>query len=86
MYRNGEYTGFADYRLPDGRVVQVDDSAAKGALFLDYELESHGGPRRFVQARRVVWFCADCGRPTGDNHECAEQRRANRAAQRRVRP
>lgn len=37
------------YRLPDGRIVQVDDSAAKGAMVIAFEL------RRgvMVEAERV---------------------------------
>ncbi len=28
------------YRLPDGRLVRVDDSAAKGAPIIDFTLEN----------------------------------------------
>lgn len=84
----------ADYRLPDGRIVKVDDTAAKGAPVIDFELKAEDaeaprapgqwGPRgRIVQAVRVRWMCADCGRETSDGHECPQQRRANRATQRR---
>ena len=37
------------YRLPGGRIVQVDDSAAKGALVIGFELERG----KQVQAVRV---------------------------------
>ncbi len=39
----------ADYRLPDGSIVRVDDSAAKGATVIDFTLQ--GGA--IVQAVRV---------------------------------
>lgn len=38
------------YRLPDGRIVQVDDSAAKGAAIIDFTLA--GG--QIVDAVRVA--------------------------------
>lgn len=41
-----EYT---DYRLPDGRIVPVDASAAKGARFIGFTLT--GG--KIVTAERV---------------------------------
>ena len=40
---------FTLYQLPDGRIVQVDASAAKGALIIDYTLADG----RIVYARRV---------------------------------
>lgn len=39
----------ADYRLPDGRIVKVDDTAAKGALIIGFTLA--GG--EIVDAVRV---------------------------------
>lgn len=39
----------ADYRLPDGTIVKVDDTAAKGALVIGFTLK--GG--RVVDAVRV---------------------------------
>lgn len=38
-----------DYRLPDGRIVRVDSTAAKGAAFIGFELK--GG--RVVEAVRA---------------------------------
>lgn len=43
-----EIRPMADYVLPDGQVVKVDDTAAKGALVIDFTLK--GG--RIVQAVR----------------------------------
>lgn len=31
---------FTDYKLPDGRIVRVDASAAKDARVIDYQLAS----------------------------------------------
>lgn len=50
----GHTDGFVErvlvpYRLPDGRIVQVDDSAAKGAMVIGFEL-SRG---HIVEAVRV---------------------------------
>jgi len=43
-----------DYRLPDGRIVRVDDTAAKGAAVIAFEMAREpGGPRVFVDAVRV---------------------------------
>ncbi len=41
---------FVDYILPDGRVVKVDDSAAKGECLIDFELSSGN----MVKATRCV--------------------------------
>lgn len=38
------------YRLPDGTIVQVDDSAAKGARVIDFSL----GGGAIVKATRVI--------------------------------
>lgn len=46
---NSDERPMADYRLPDGTIVRVDDTAAKGALVIDFTLA--GG--RIVQAVRV---------------------------------
>lgn len=48
---NTDYTErrMVPYRLPDGTVVQVDDSAAKGLPFIDFTLEAG----LIVQAERV---------------------------------
>lgn len=49
-------TDFIAYRLPDNRIVNVDASAAKGALLITYTLA--GG--EIVEAMRVLTHDAEC--------------------------
>jgi len=41
-----------DYRLPDGRIVRVDVTAAKGLIVIDFQLEDGS----IVKAERVGTF------------------------------
>ncbi len=54
---------FTNYRLPDGRIVPVDATAAKGALVIGFTLK--GGRvvdaiRADAMPPRVIWRCAWC--------------------------
>lgn len=55
---------YSDYRTPDGSIVKIDETVAKGAPALTFETTVPAGqPRRFVMITRVAtleqWLAAE---------------------------
>jgi len=49
-----------NYRLPNGRIVRVEASVAKGAALVDYTLAD--GDIVYAVRADLHWHCSGCGR------------------------
>lgn len=69
-------TSFASYRLPDGRIVLVDTSAARDARLIDYTLADGSiviaRQVRFAEARDAARQSVNPLTPTLRARECSQ--------------